>query len=305
MINKEFETIDNDNTIIDNGNNNNDNCQNCGHLLVNTLENYVCDNCGLVSYNKINTYDNHNYYEHKDPYLYNDNDSKIAQSSTYVPKGSVSYVVKNGKYVRSDIYKINIQNSYTNKMRSINTSCDEIDALCSNNFHSSIKQTAKELWFLNTKVYKSQLRKEIMSACVYYACIENNNQVEIKELAERLGINISNKGLKIMKEILHNSEKRYLLSKIIDIKIYFNNCINTFGSYVRIDDNVYHKCIKLYDVTKNIPEMINTSNKIICYSVLYFCIKDNVSLNKYSNICNINACTIKKNVDRIENYLLL
>ena len=71
---------------------NKEKCKDCDSILYKLQEYYTCIECGLVSDLKIIEHDT------SDDNLIN------VQHSSFVPKGSRSYILKDSKYIYNDIY---------------------------------------------------------------------------------------------------------------------------------------------------------------------------------------------------------
>ncbi len=281
-------------------------CTECNAKLFKLKEHYTCKECGLISDYKITDHDNILI-----PELFYNNETPYTESGTFVPKGSKSYILKDSKYIYNDIYRLNVQILYTKEMRLYDSITDTIESICLDNYSFCIKKVSKELWLLVKHTYKAQIRKEIIGSCIYYACIDNNRPIEIDEILKIVQIDNMNKGMKIFKEILYNSNKKYLLTKKIDTIYYIYYYINKLEPFIdfhtindihkistniwnRIEAVIYDDHTKTNIQTKtDIINFINSSDKIKANSIIFLCLNGKINIQDYSKICGLSNHTIE------------
>lgn len=232
-------------------------CVKCGFILATSdisenpdWNNYdFIDNsrCSIININNVNPY--------------------IDTLSTYIQKGSVSYIVKDGKNVRTDICRLHIQNSYNNKHISFNI-VENIYDNVSEHFTKRIILTAKNLWnnVMEKKIIvRAGPRKGLIAACLFYACVKHDcprTQGEICQIMKCLNKDF-NKGEKIFKDNLIDQD---LIIKSTSISNYFNRYL-----YELSIDNVYtlsEKCREFYERVKDRKEIFAVSQKSLVLGII-------------------------------------
>jgi len=198
--------------------------ENCPECLKNDLEisnetgYVVCTNCGVVISNIISDSAEWNNYNGPDKSRCGPIESLNPFSgalNTFVPKGSNSYILKDNLYIKCDIYKLHIQNSYNNLQKSYDQTSSQIDNI---QIQDIIKDTAKKMWSIVMKsgiVIRSGPRKGLLACCLYYASLYHGiprSPIEISNIFNMSDTKNFNKGLKEYRSIFEqNQDYRHLL----------------------------------------------------------------------------------------------
>ncbi len=262
-------------------------CQECKKELNKINGQYVCTECGLINNDII--VDEIDYPDNRQE----QNNPFSNELSTFMSKGNMSYILKDSKYIKFDIYKLHVQTNYNNKQRSYSDVSNIIDSCI---IPEKVKNTAKKIWtdFIGTKkIIKGLMRKGIISCILYYSHIEHNIPIEISEICDliyKIDTKYFNKANKEFITIFNNSKWSHLLTKRIEAVDYFNYYIhriiditsraNDTRSYSEYDEtyapkcqSIINECLKLYN--DNEYRFLNlglTSTKNICISIIYIVI---------------------------------
>lgn len=210
---------------------------------------HVCTTCGLVSTADISEEPEWNdYTKSRCGPIMTDNEL----NNTFIQRGSKSLITLNNKVVKTDIYKLHIQNSYSSKRRSFDNVCSYIDN--HDRYTSKVIVYAKYLWseFVKTgKIIRSNNRKGFIACCVYYSCLHYKYTVDPKEICRDFEVDPKyfNKSDKLFRSI--NKEKINLSS--INIKEKINQYITKYCSELNNDNkekinhyDLINKCIEFY-----------------------------------------------------------
>lgn len=171
-------------------------CNNCKSCY---YDGYItCINCAVVLSYMV--YEDHFYPQEMD------DQPKVL---SFIQKGSFSYVCKNGQYIKSNLYNLNIQNNYSSKQRATDNVANIIDNCLSIKYHEKIKEMSKVLWSEIGGIKKGAIRIGLIMCCVYYSCIYYRYPRSAVEISADFGqdITVFNKGNKEFKKIFSEHEK--------------------------------------------------------------------------------------------------
>ena len=233
--------------------------------------------------------------------------------STYLPKGSNSYILKNNEYIKCDIYKLHVQNSYNNLQKSYDQVTSVIDNITT--LSDSIKDLSKKLWSIVMKsglVIRSGPRKGLIACCIYYSCIYYDVPRSPLEICIELGLSDTknfNKGLKEFRSIFEQTEYKHLLTKSTTAMDYFVRLCSDMSIAKIIQENISfqlsQKCINKYeDIKLKIEESIFPKN-LACSIIYIVCRQENIALTKIKLSKCLNICypTLCKTIKLLEIYI--
>lgn len=293
-------------------------CTECKSTDISDKDEYcVCLSCGTVLSNIIsNAAEWLNYQNDVNKSrcagVCSDINPYINNLSTFIPKGSKSFVMKEGKYISSDISMLHIQNTYNHRQKSFSKIENLLDTLC-NKYHPLVIKEAKKMWIFimeKKKITRAGKRIGLLANCVYYSCIIHNCPISAEEISKDFG-NLDNKnfnmGSKVYRTLFQDSEWAYVFKMNGSIESYFNrfaykleenNIIDPKSSFL-----LARKSINNYNIFKN--KLTSMSPKSIVSGVLYYtCIKNYdpalpVTKNKIATTCDVCIPTLTKILDII------
>ncbi len=274
----------------------------CNNINIHFTKEYnVCISCGTIVHDIISEDINNKYID--------DNLNPFSKLSTIMQKGSNSFICKNGKYIKHDIYKLHVQTNYDNKQKSYNETDNIINNYTRGKYNDNILKTSKELWveiMKSNKIVRGSCRKGLIMCCIYYSCIYHNcnrTPLEISNDFCQEDNKIFNKGDKIFKEIFKDNEK---WSFIISTNVSCENYINRFCNKL-VENKLIKECntIKInvldnYNLIKDKLNYISPSNLAI--SLIYYNCK-NIDKFMFSNCFNISTNLLLKNYNIIKTEL--
>ncbi len=262
-------------------------CTECDLDLIETHEHYVCQHCGLVLNEQIMADDTDEVTE----------DIKI---SSFISKGSKTYVISNSKYVYRDIYRLNVQCNYSSEDRSNNIVSDIIDNMCSN-YSTTISSYAKIIWAelkKSNQIFRGKIREGLFSNAIYYSCMQNNHPTEISELCTNIQIenNIFNKSHPIFKNLISKTNLKFLLSKKVDVNCYISLLTNNFHK-----PGLYEKCINVYNSINN---SYNHDIKNIICAIIHI-VDSSLDIKYICGITNVSSSAVEKIFHKLKDLSLL
>jgi len=258
-------------------------CTECNLELIKTHEHYVCEHCGLVLNEQIMADDT-------------DEVTEDVKMSSFIPKGSKTYVIQDSKYVYRDIYRLNVQCQYDKITRAKDIISDIIDNMCTN-YSESISSYAKVIWeelHKSGQIFRGSIRKGLLCNSIYYSCMQNNRPTEISELCQDIQMenSIFNKSHIIFKNLISKTKLKFLLSKKVDVNCYINLLTNNFHK-----QGLYEKCTNIYNSV--IDKLQNHTIKNIICAIIHMA--DNTLDIKYiCGIVNVSSSTVEKIVRRLK-----
>ncbi len=261
-------------------------CTECDLDLIETHEHYVCQHCGLVLNEQIIADDTDEVTE----------DTKM---SSFIPKGSKTYVIHDSKYIYRDIYRLNVQCQYDPKERSNNIVSDNIDNMCSN-YSENIASYAKLIFAeirKSNQIFRGSNLRGIFANAIYYSCMQNNHPTNISELCTNIQMenNVFNKSHTIFKNLIAKTQLKFLLSKKVDVNCYISLLTNNFHK-----PGLYEKCTFIYNSINNSHN--HDIKNIIC-AIIH--IADNTLDIKYiCGITNVSSSAVEKIYHNITNLPL-
>jgi len=288
---------------------------NCSECLSNELikeDGYLlCHNCGLILREILSkdaewtNYSNEVNNSRCGP-SQNEINPYSEQLSTFVSKGSKSFITKNGKYISSDISRLHIQQNYNGKQKSFDTVqnvFDNIDFGYTNNVITTCKKLWSEIMKTN-KIVRSGPRKGLIANCVYYSCVINNYSKSISEICNDINITNKdfNKGNKIFMALFKDTEWYPRFFKESNVETFFNRYCSILSEDNIIKDSfiMSRKCIQNYENFKHLFISFTVKTSII--GILYYtCINENIMISKsyISNKFEICIPTIMKVINKI------
>ena len=287
-----------------------DQCPDCKISdIISTSEYKICSTCGLVIDVLISEKDTTNFQSFQ---TINDFTPEL---STFLQKGSKTFICKDGKYLPCDIYKLHIQNSYNNKQRSYNKASDIFDNHLIR-YSQKINDTAKQLWssIMKTgKIYRAEPRSGLMACCVYFSCIHNSRPCNVKDLCSMFNVDSKyfNKGLKEFRVIFENDEQwSHILTKTLTKESYiYYYCSeleqnNVIENYSKIANECQMLCQMLCERSGEGSENNFNDFNINIYvaSLIYVtCLKNGILITKIKfskllNICYHTFCKCVKDL---------
>lgn len=227
--------------------------------------------------------------------------------STFVHRGSRSFITKDKKLIYSDISMLHLQNANNSKQKSFDKVDNIIENYASEYFSVNVIKLSKKLWKLimdSKKIIRSGPRKGLIASCVYYSCINYDCPRSCEEISSLFKISSKdlNKGLKIFKDIFQtNDEYSYLLTKDITIDSYFTRFCSILEQHKLINNsfNIQKQC---KDIHKNYLLMMSGTNKSFACAILYITLKNNdinIHPSVYSNHLGICPSTLIKLVNKL------
>lgn len=299
------------------------NCLDCSSSYLFTIDGYlVCSECGLVLKSDISEEaDWNNYTDGK-------NNSRCGKScsseinpfinplSTFLPKGSKSFVNKDGKYTECDISRLHSQNSYNHLQKSYNQVENTIDNCTHDRYSNNVIITTKKLWaeiMKSKKITRGEPRLGLIACCCYYACIFHScprSPIEICNDFGLLDTKNFNKGDKEFKEVFENQpEWSCLLTQSLDTENYFIRFCSKLESEKNIKQGtsfiLTKKCKEFYDDIKE--EFLDVFPKSAAGGVIYYvCKRENIPItkNRLSKCVGVCTPTLSKAVKSIEKILI-
>lgn len=253
-------------------------CSTCGsNFLLKDNGYIVCTSCGLVSTMDISNEAEWNNYDGVDNSRCGgiiENEPFMESLTTFIPKGSRSFVVKNGKMVSSDISNFHFQQSINSKQISYNNMKNTFDNM--SNYTLGVINVCKNMWIeiiKSGRIYRGGVRKGLVGNCVYYSCLINNVPRTSNEICNDLNIETKdfNKGYKIFMEIFENNEEYNIFLKNNDINNYFLRLCSILSQSNITKTNPYFiqkECLKNYE--KYYDRINSLSVNTIVNGVLYF-----------------------------------
>jgi len=212
----------------------------------------------------------------------------MEQLSTYVPKGSKSYVLRDNKYVYADIANLHIRHNSNSKQKSYECISSILENL-GENYPIGIINTAKKLWaeiIKTNRINRSGPRKGLIVACVYYSCVHNNSPRTSDEVCKDLGFSSKDytKGLKIFIDIFKNTEWASVLKKDTDISNFFYRYAYIIEKNKYVEEGtsfkLASKCVdRLSRIDQNELNYL-TPKSIVCGILYVVCLENDVCVNK-------------------------
>jgi transcription initiation factor TFIIIB Brf1 subunit/transcription initiation factor TFIIB len=299
-------------------------CKDCPSKKLTTVDGYlVCSKCGLVLQSIISDEAEWNNYTNKDGSKGNnsrcggstayDINPFIDPLSTFLPKGSKSFINKEGRYIEYDISKLHIQNSYNHLQKSYNQVELIIDSSTADRYSKTVVTTAKKLWaeiMKSKKLTRGGVRKGLIACCIYYSCIHHDCPRSPIEVCRDFGLPDTknfNKGDKEFKETFEREPMwAHLLTKNLSTDNYFmrlcskletERCIKEGTSFV-----LSKKCKEFYENNKDELESVFPKSAA-CGIIFYICKKESIAItkSKLSKTLGICAPTLSKTLKIIEN----
>jgi transcription initiation factor TFIIIB Brf1 subunit/transcription initiation factor TFIIB len=232
---------------------------------------YVCVNCGLLKTDTIF------------PLEYEEPEEMIP---TFIHKGSKTFVLRDNKYVYSDIYRLQISTNYSSAQKALDNTRNIINSIFGILKTPKYEFFAMKLWeSVSKKTHKGSLRKGLIACCIYYSCIHNNYPIDNTEICRYLGIDTKCFN-KTNKEFINLLDPKFFstVTKNLEIEDYFNKYCFKFED-IDYDQRflLYKKCIELYKLLdeKNCKSIKNYNKKIVASSIIYIVsINNNMSLKR-------------------------
>ena len=287
---------------------NQDNCNPCKHLkkFIDDEKSEICQDCGIVFFSSIFVSNEWNTYK-------NDNGTyqvSIQRADTYrsdnpydIP-GTIPGFSKYGLMMR-----IHYQQTFSHKQKTFWLISEKMSNYCSAiGIQQNVLQTAKKMWHIcmeSGKLTRASVRNGLISACLYYACVFNNNPVDRQQIIDITEGNQKGflKGEKIFMEIMdQNKTYGHLGKEKIDIKE--NDTFIKFCGQLGLPYTTYNLCNEVY--TLNIEKLESVAPKSITAGVLFYVVKFKLGLkqpskSRISQIVNVCIPTINKVINILEN----
>jgi transcription initiation factor TFIIIB Brf1 subunit/transcription initiation factor TFIIB len=239
----------------------------------------------------------------------------INSLATYIPKGSKSFITKNGKYISSDISNIHIQNSYNHLQRSFAKVENLFDNISTSKYPPTVITIAKKLWAevcLKHKLTRSGPRKGLIASCLYYACVHYDCPRTPFEICEDFKIvpKDFNKGQTIFKEVFSNIPLwNTLILKNVQSETYFNRFCCKLEADRIIEEGtsfqLYKKCLENYEKFKDVMTSVNPKSSV-CGTIFYTCRENQIPITKTKLSKEFDICipTITKVLNLIDIYVM-
>lgn len=263
-------------------------CDGCGsETMLMDSGYFVCTSCGLVNTIHISNEGEWNNYDGVDNSRCGLSECEPFMESltTFVPKGSRSFVVKNGRLVSTDISSYHFHQSINSKQISYNTIKNVFDNM--SNYTIGVINMCKNMWveiIKSEKIFRGGVRKGLIGNCVYYSCLINNVPRTSNEICTDLNIETKdfNKGNKIFMEIFENNNNYNIFLKNNEINDYFLRLCSILSqtNVTKLNPYVIQKeCLINYN--NNYEKINNLSLNTIVYGILYYtCLKIGIKISK-------------------------
>jgi DNA-directed RNA polymerase subunit RPC12/RpoP len=270
-------------------------CPDCNIELIKTDEHIVCPLCGVVSKNMMNECGSGG--EAEDEYQ-----DSTENMTSFIPKGSKTYVVRNGKYVYCDIYRLNVQCQYDKDTRSKDLVTNAIENMCIGKYSNKIISCSVDIWSViheSGQVFRGQIRKGLIANCIFYSCIQNDRPTIISELCQdiKTDIVIFNKSHTIFKNLISKTKWKFLLSKKVDVSNYFCVLTSLFNQ-----PELYSKCIKVYSLLDQSNIIHNHDIRNIACAIIHY-VDKSLDLKYVCGTCGVAVSTIEKIIVKLESMI--
>jgi transcription initiation factor TFIIIB Brf1 subunit/transcription initiation factor TFIIB len=216
-----------------------------------------------------------------------------------IRKHSYIKVMKDGKPVLRDLYKIHIIASACNKEAAFNLVIKIFDKLTfDNQFNEQIIDHSKRFWneIVKTgRIFRGGVRSGILASCVYYSCKYLKNDTSKETICQAMVISTDQfvKGEPIFLDILRQSK----LANMIQMAEKFSSSINRFNAIVEngldLDFKVSRECNNIFDLCEE--ELSEISANAALAGVIGFYIQSNgikISKKKIAEVTHITNPTL-------------
>ena len=267
-------------------------CSNCNSESIVTdfqEDTKICSNCGLVVEEEIE-------YKTNDEELTGHEDAQLFDSAF------ISTILEGGGgKVSHRIHKNHTWN-YCNSLGTLPHLYKDVDEICDklkdrftvNDVRKTAKLYAKTLLDGNTNIKRNN-RLGFLSACVYYAMINNQRLINVNEFCEftELEKSIILSGFRTFKNYEKERKVRYSDRDNVDFKIVqFGELLGLPFNLIRLALVLYKRIVQM----KIVPRDNRSSNEIFAASVLYFTaktFKNKVRRKFVAETCKLSESGIK------------
>jgi transcription initiation factor TFIIIB Brf1 subunit/transcription initiation factor TFIIB len=279
----------------------------CNHInkVIDTKEGIqVCLDCGTVINNPPETCEWNNFKKEDGSFQTSGQRADIYSSDN--PYDSGGSVPGFNKY--SFAMKLHYQQVFSHKQKTFWKISEKLQDYCTlMKIPSIVLSDAKNMWHIcmeSGKLTRASVRNGLISACLFYSCINNNVHIDRQKIIDHTDGNQRGflKGEKIFLEIMNKHGKFKSLSKEkTDIKE--NDSFVKFCNILELPFNVSNVCNEIY--TKNIDNLDSVTPKSAIAGILYYTVKNKLKLkcpskSKISQTVNVCIPTINKVVLLLE-----
>lgn len=163
---------------------------------------------------------------------------------------------------------------------------------------ANIIETANKLYanVIQGKIYRGKHRKSIIYACIFQAYKRHGIPQSCENLLNELKITrkMGNEGLYILNKSL---------PKDSDVR---NQCVTSkdiiieYATKYKMDKNQIKNILDFYEKIKTKSFINQSKPKSIAASIIYYCIRKNVSIKEFSADLGVSSLTIKAIIKKIE-----
>tara|TARA_B100000287_G_scaffold432112_1_gene490741 strand:- start:4094 stop:5023 length:930 start_codon:yes stop_codon:yes gene_type:complete len=281
-------------------------CEHRNRAIISKDFGEVCLDCCQVLYCKV--------FETKEWNVYKDESGKMSSASQRADEYAKDNPYDNGGTVpglnkNSFMMKMHWQQTFSHKQKTYWKISEKLQEYCETlKISNNILCDAKKMWHIcmeSGKLTRASVRNGLISACLYYACIQNNIHADRKKIIEHTDGNNKGflKGEKVFLDIMKSTETY----KNIGVEIHDvseNNSFIKHCSMLELPYKTSFLCEEVYK--KNKDKLDSVTSKSITAGIIFYVVKNNLGIktpskSKISQELNVCVPTINKVVSLLEN----